>query len=294
MIKTIGKVNLRGIKKFKSGKVREVFDLDKYFLIVATDRISAFDYVLPTLIPEKGKVLNKLSVFWFNQTKNIIENHFITDNINEYPDELKEFKNIIEGRSMLVKKAMPIEVECVARGYIAGSLWKEYKESGVVAGEKIENLKQGDKFPTPIFTPATKSQSGHDINISYEQVKEMIGQDDAEFVKNKSIELYKFAHDYASKCGIILADTKFEFGRMDERIILIDEIFTPDSSRFWDPKLYKPGSSQVSFDKQFVRDYLLSTDWDRNSPPPKLPPDIVEKTVKRYKEALKRLTDIEI
>ena len=294
MSDVIGDVSLPGIKKFGSGKVREIFDLDIYFLIVATDRISAYDYILPTLIPQKGKILNKLSVFWFKQTKNIMENHFITDNVEEYPDELKKYKNTLEGRSMLVKKAEPIDVECVARGYIAGSLWKEYQESGIVAGEKIDNLKQGDKFPAPIFTPATKSHTGHDINISFKQTQDIVGKDDTEFIKSKSIELYNFAHDYALKHGIIIADTKFEFGKIDNKIVLIDEIFTPDSSRFWDPDLYKPGGSQTSFDKQFVRDYLSNTDWDKNSPPPELPQDIVDKTVKRYKESLKRLVDIDI
>ncbi|MGB3341861.1 MAG: phosphoribosylaminoimidazolesuccinocarboxamide synthase [bacterium] len=289
MIKSIGEVNLSGIKKFGSGKVREIFDLDDRFLIVATDRISAFDYILPTLIPDKGKILNKLSVFWFKTTKYIMENHFITDQVDEYPDELKKYKDILFDRSMLVKKAGPIDVECVVRGYIAGSGWKDYQKTGLVGGVKIDGLKQGDKLPYPMFTPATKAHSGHDENISYEKMKEVVLEHDAEFIKAKSIELYNFAHDYARERNIIIADTKFEFGRLDNRLILIDEIFTPDSSRFWNPELYKPGGSQASFDKQFVRDYLLSTNWDRNSPPPELPPDIVEKTVDRYKEALERI-----
>ncbi len=294
MTNDLGEVNLPGIKKLKSGKVREVFDLDKYFLIVATDRISAFDHILPALIPHKGEILNKLSVFWFKTTKNIVENHLITDNVDEYPNELKKFKAILTGRSMLVKKAKPIEVECVVRGYIAGSAWEEYKKSGTVAGEKFENLKQGDKLSSPLFTPATKAQTGHDENISFGQMQKIVGKNDAEFLRQKSIQLYDFAHDYASTCGIIIADTKFEFGRIDNKIILIDEIFTPDSSRFWDKSLYKPGKSQASFDKQFVRDYLLSTSWDRNSLPPDLPQDIVDKTVARYKEGIKRLVNKEI
>ncbi len=285
----IGKINLPGIKKFRSGKVREVFDVGDSFLIVATDRISAFDYILPTLIPHKGEILNKLSVFWFKATENIIENHFITDNIEKYPDELKKYKEMLEGRSMLVKKAKPIDVECVVRGYIAGSGWKDYQKTGLVGGLKFDNLKQGDKLPSSLFTPATKSHTGHDENITFEQMKQVVPEKDAEFIKEKSIELYNFAHNYAHERNIIIADTKFEFGRLDNKIILIDEIFTPDSSRFWDPELYKPGGSQASFDKQFVRDYLLSIDWDRNSPPPELPPDIVEKTLQRYEEALKRL-----
>jgi phosphoribosylaminoimidazole-succinocarboxamide synthase len=289
MTEPIGEVNLPGIKKFASGKVREIFDLGDRFLIVATDRISAFDYILPTLIPEKGKILSRLSVFWFNKTKYIMENHFITDQVDKYPGELKQYKDILADRSMLVKKANPLDVECVVRGYIAGSGWKDYQKTGLVGGVKLDNLKQGDELPDPMFTPATKAHTGHDENISFEQMKKVVPEHDAGFIKSKSIELYKFAHDYARERNIIIADTKFEFGKLDNRIILIDEIFTPDSSRFWNPELYKPGGSQVSFDKQFVRDYLLSTDWDRNSPPPELPPDIVEKTVARYKEALDRL-----
>lgn len=289
MTKPIGEVNLPGIKKYGSGKVREIFDLDNRFLIVATDRISAYDYILPTLIPDKGKILNKLSVFWFQTTKYIMENHFITDNIDEYPDELKKYKDILVDRSMLVKKAGPIDVECVVRGYIAGSGWRDYQKTGFVGSLKIDDLKQGDRLPYPMFTPATKAHSGHDENITYEKMKEVVPEDDAEFIKTKSLELYNFAHDYALKRNIIIADTKFEFGRLDNRLILIDEIFTPDSSRFWNPDLYKPGGSQASFDKQFVRDYLTSTDWDKNSPPPELPPDIVQKTVDRYKEALERI-----
>lgn len=289
MTEPVDEVNLPGIKKFGSGKVREIFDLGDRFLIVATDRISAFDYILPTLIPEKGKILTKLSVFWFNKTKYIMENHFITDQVDKYPSELKQYKDILVDRSMLVKKANPLDVECVVRGYIAGSGWKDYQKTGLVGGVKLDNLKQGDELPDPMFTPATKAHTGHDENISFEQMKKVVPEHDAGFIKSKSIELYKFAHDYARERNIIIADTKFEFGRLDNRLILIDEIFTPDSSRFWNPELYKPGGSQVSFDKQFVRDYLLSTDWDRNSPPPELPPDIVEKTVARYKEALDRL-----
>ncbi len=290
MNNAIATIDLPGIKKFKSGKVREIFDLGDTFLIVATDRISAFDYILPTLIPHKGKILSRLSVFWFKATERIIENHFITDNIEEYPSELKKFKEILSGRSMLVKKAKPVEVECVVRGYISGSAWKDYQATGLVGGMKFENLKQGDKFSSPLFTPATKAHTGHDENITFEHMLEIINKKEAEFIRDKSIELYNFAHTYALERNIIIADTKFEFGRIDSKLILIDEIFTPDSSRFWDPDLYKPGGSQVSFDKQFVRNYLLSTDWDRNSPPPELPPDIVEKTIQRYQEALKRLT----
>lgn len=290
MSKGIGEITLPGVKKLKSGKVREVFDLDEYLLIVATDRISAFDYILPTLIPEKGKILTELSLFWFEKTKSIIENHLVTAIVDEYPESIKQHKEILEGRSMLVRKAPPIEIECVARGYIACSGWKDYEKTGMIGGMSIPDLKEGDKLPKILFTPATKAHTGHDENISFEQMKDVVPSAEAELLKTKTIELYEFAHDYANAHNVIIADTKFEFGRMGDKIILIDEIFTPDSSRFWDPELYKPGGSQASFDKQFVRDYLLSTNWDRNSPPPRLPPDIVDKTLARYQEALARLT----
>jgi phosphoribosylaminoimidazole-succinocarboxamide synthase len=290
MNKTIGEAILPGIKKLKSGKVREVFEVPNAYLIVASDRISAYDWILPTLIPSKGQVLTALSAFWFNKTRAIIENHMITADVDAYPDELKQFKDTLQGRSMLVKKAHPIEVECVVRGYIAGSGWHDYQDTGMIGGKKINGLSQGDKLPEPLFTPATKSHTGHDENISFEKMKEVVPAEEAEFIRNTSISLYTFAHDYARERHVIIADTKFEFGRIGDKIILIDEIFTPDSSRFWDPDLYKPGGSQASFDKQFVRDYLTSTSWDKNSPPPELPPDIVEKTLARYREALTRIT----
>jgi phosphoribosylaminoimidazole-succinocarboxamide synthase len=290
MDNVIASIDIPGVQKLKSGKVREIFDLDDQLLIFATDRISAFDYILPTLIPNKGEILTQLSIFWFEATKDIIENHFITDHVDTYPQALQGYKDVLRGRSMLVKKAELIEVECVARGYLAGSAWNEYEKTGIVGGVAFSNLNKGDKFPNPLFTPATKSLSGHDINISFEEMKKMVPEKDAEFIKDITLELYKFAHDYALERGIVIADTKFEFGRLNDRIILIDEIFTPDSSRFWDRELYENQHSLIAFDKQFVRDYLLSTEWDRNSEPPALPPDIIEKTVERYKEALKRLT----
>ncbi|MGB7054607.1 MAG: phosphoribosylaminoimidazolesuccinocarboxamide synthase [bacterium] len=290
MENAIASIDIPGVKKLKSGKVREIFDLDDQLLIFATDRISAFDYILPTLIPKKGEILTQLSIFWFGATKDIIDNHFITDHVDTYPDVLKDYKDVLRGRSMLVKKAELIEVECVARGYIAGSAWNEYEKTGIVGGVAFSNLRKGDSLPHALFTPATKSFSGHDINISFEEMKKSVPEKDAEFVKHKTVELYKFAHDYALERGIVIADTKFEFGRLDDRIILIDEIFTPDSSRFWDKELYDKDRSLIAFDKQFVRDYLLGTDWDRNSEPPELPLDIVEKTYERYREALKRLT----
>jgi len=290
MDKAVGSIDIPGLKKLRSGKVREVFDLGDQLLICATDRISAFDYILPTLIPRKGEILNQMSVFWFEATNHIIDNHFISDDVNKYPPAVLDYKDILQGRSMLVNKAELIEVECVARGYIAGSAWNEYEKTGIVGGVACSNLKKGDKFPTPLFTPATKSFSGHDVNISFEEMKKTVPAKDAEYIKNKTIELYNFAHDYALERGIVIADTKFEFGRLNGKLVLIDEIFTPDSSRFWDKALYDKERSLIAFDKQFVRDYLLSTDWNRNSEPPELPPDIVEKTVERYREALKRLT----
>jgi phosphoribosylaminoimidazole-succinocarboxamide synthase len=290
MAEAIGEIHLPGIKKLKSGKVREVFDLKEHLLIVATDRISAFDWILPTLIPGKGKILTQLSLFWFKKTEPIIENHLIAASIDEYPADLKQHRGLLDGRSMLVKKAPPIEIECVARGYIAGSGWKDYKKTGMIAEMKIPGLQEGDKLPKTLFTPATKAHSGHDENISFEEMKTRVPAQDAELLKAKTIELYEYCHEFARSRNVIIADTKFEFGRLADRIILIDEILTPDSSRFWDPDLYQPGGSQASFDKQFVRDYLLSTDWDRNSPPPELPPEIVEKTLARYQEAYKRIT----
>jgi phosphoribosylaminoimidazole-succinocarboxamide synthase len=290
MERAVASIDIPGVHKLRSGKVREVFDLGDQLLIFATDRISAFDYILPTLIPKKGEILTQLSIFWFKATRNIIENHFITDDVDAYPDATKAYREILRGRSMLVRKAELIEVECVARGYIAGSAWSEYEKTGIVGDIAFDNLKKGDRFPNPLFTPATKSFSGHDINITFDEMKKTIPEKDAIFVKNKTIELYRFAHAYALERGIIIADTKFEFGRVKDGIIIIDEIFTPDSSRFWDKALYEKERSLIAFDKQFVRDYLLSTDWDRNSEPPELPLDIVEKTVERYKEALRRLT----
>ncbi len=290
MEQAVGSIDIPGLKKLRSGKVREVFDLGDQLLICATDRISAFDYILPTLIPKKGEILTQLSILWFQATNHIVENHFLTDDVNAYPPSVQAYTDVLTGRSMLVKKAELIEVECVARGYIAGSAWNEYEKTGIVGGIACSNLKKGDKFQTPLFTPATKSFSGHDQNISFEEMKKVIPPRDAEYIRNKTIELYNFAHDYALERSIVIADTKFEFGRLGDKIILIDEILTPDSSRFWDKELYDKERSLIAFDKQFVRDYLLSTDWNRNSEPPELPLDIVEKTVDRYKEALKRLT----
>ncbi|MBI3009005.1 MAG: phosphoribosylaminoimidazolesuccinocarboxamide synthase [Candidatus Omnitrophica bacterium] len=279
------------IKLFKRGKVRDVYDLGDKLLIISTDRISCFDVVLPTCVPHKGEVLTKLSVFWFEFTKDIIANHLITANINDFPKELLEYREVLDGRSMLVKKAKPIPVECVVRGYLSGSAWKEYKETQSVCGIKLpKGLKESDKLPQVIFTPATKEETGHDINVTQEYTEKEIGKSLAARLKEVSVALYKKASQYAETKGIIISDTKFEFGMDNDDVILIDEIFTPDSSRFWPKDEYKPGRSQVSFDKQFVRDYLETLDWDKTPPAPDLPPDIVEKTSQKYIEALKILT----
>ncbi|MFH1783488.1 MAG: phosphoribosylaminoimidazolesuccinocarboxamide synthase [bacterium] len=287
----ITKTELGGVKLFFRGKVRDVYDLGENILIVATDRISAFDFVLPTPIPEKGKILTKISVFWFNLLKDISPNHLIAYETDKYPEILAPHREILEGRSMLVKKAKRINIECVVRGYLAGSGWREYKESGTVCGIKLPaGLKESDKLPEIIFTPATKAQTGnHDINITNQQFIDNLGVELATTLKDRSIQLYKKASQYALERGIILADTKFEFGTIGDEVILIDEIFTPDSSRFWNKENYKPGKAQVNFDKQFIRDYLESLNWNKQPPVPELPQDIVAKTKDLYEEAYKRL-----
>lgn len=287
-------LELPGFEKHQSGKVREVFNVGENMLIVATDRISAFDRVLPTLIPLKGRILNELSAFWFGKTGRIVANHFISSDIDTYPLPVKKYRDILAGRSMLVRKAEPFKVECVVRGYVAGSAWQEYSSSGTVAGTKYRDLKQCDRFGEPLFTPATKAEAGHDENITFDRMADIVGIENARTLKAKSLELYAFAHGYALGRGIIIADTKFEFGLTGEGIILIDELLTPDSSRFWEADQYQPGQDQPSFDKQFVRNYLRGVNWDRNSDPPALPREIVERTVERYREAYRRLTGKEV
>jgi len=273
------------------GKVRDIYDANEYILIVTTDRISAFDVVMNEGIPYKGIVLTQLSIFWFKKTADIIPNHFVTDKLEEYPEPFNQYGDILKGRSMLVKKANPFPIECIVRGYLAGSGWKEYQKSGSVHGIPLpEGLQNSSQLPQPLFTPSTKAESGHDINISYEQMEKLIGTDLSNLLKEASIRLYKFGAEYARNKGIIIADTKFEFGLLNGDIILIDEILTPDSSRFWPAEAYEPGKSQPSFDKQYVRDYLESLDWDKTPPPPSLPDDIVENTSKKYQEILKILT----
>jgi len=270
------------------GKVRDIYDLDDKLLIVTTDRISAFDVILPTGIPNKGYVLTQLSKFWFEQTKSIVKNHLITTDVNEMPEECRKYADILNGRSMLVEKADPFPVECVVRGYITGSGWKDYLKTGKVCGIKLpDNLKESQKLEPPIFTPATKAEIGdHDENISFEKMVEIVGKDNAEKLKELTISIYEFARDLALKKGIIIADTKMEFGVKNGEIILIDEVLTPDSSRFWYEGAYEVGKPQNSMDKQFVRNYLETLHWDKKAPGPELPQDIVSKTSEKYMEIL--------
>ncbi|MGI6124025.1 MAG: phosphoribosylaminoimidazolesuccinocarboxamide synthase [Acetivibrionales bacterium] len=284
--------NFIDLPVFIKGKVRDVYEVgaDKLLMIV-TDRISAFDVVFDDLIPDKGCVLNGISEFWFDYCKDIIGNHVITTDVSEYPMGLSKFKEELKGRSMLVKRVKMVEAECIVRGYLEGSGLKDYKSTGEISGIKLpEGLKQADKLPEPIFTPSTKASEGHDINVSYEYVKKQIGEELASTLKEKSITLYKKAEKYALSRGIILADTKFEFGMLDGELVIADEMFTPDSSRFWELADYEPGRAQKSFDKQYLREYLESLDWDKTPPAPKLPQEVIEKTRAKYIEAYERIT----
>lgn len=278
----------------KRGKVRDIYDLGDYLLIVATDRISAFDVVLPTPIPNKGKILTLMTLFWFDFLKDLVPNHVVTAKVEEYPEVLKPYYELLHQRSMLVKKARVIPVECIVRGYITGSAMKEYQKTGKVCGIELPSgLKEADKLPEPIFTPSTKAEKGeHDINITFEEMVNLVGREVAEKLRNLSLTIYQRASSYAESRGIIIADTKFEFGfdLKTEELMLIDEVLTPDSSRFWPKELYSPGKSQVSFDKQFVRDWLKEIGWKETEPPPEIPPYVVEKTLEKYLEALFKLT----
>jgi phosphoribosylaminoimidazole-succinocarboxamide synthase len=288
---TVLNLELPGIKKVRSGKVRDIFDLGESLLFVASDRISAFDVVMPNGIPRKGEVLTQLSYFWFAQTESFQPNHLISRPGDPLPANLRPFADKLEGRSMIVKKAKPLAIECVVRGYLAGSGWKEYREKQSVCGIKLPpGLKDSSELPEPVFTPATKAETGHDENISFEEACRIVGGDIAESARYASVKIYNFARDYARKRGIIIADTKFEFGLLDDKLILIDEVLTPDSSRFWPADQYQPGKSQPSFDKQFVRDYLETLDWDKSPPGPKLPPEVIEKTTAKYLEAYEWIT----
>ncbi|GIK21241.1 MAG: phosphoribosylaminoimidazole-succinocarboxamide synthase [Ignavibacteriota bacterium] len=284
--------NFPTLKFVKKGKVRDLYDLGDYYLIVSTDRLSAFDVIMAQGIPFKGKVLNRISEFWFNHTSHIVKNHLITTDINKFPKECLKYADVLEGRSMLVKKTDVIPIESVVRGYITGSGWADYKRTGEVCGIKLpEGMEESEKFSEPLFTPSTKAEIGlHDENISEQKAKEIAGADTIKFIKEMTIEIYKSAVDYALSKGIIIADTKMEFGRIGNEIILVDELLTPDSSRFWPLDKYEKGKSQESFDKQFVRDHLISVKFNKQPPPPMLPEDIIHKTSEKYLEALKMLT----
>jgi phosphoribosylaminoimidazole-succinocarboxamide synthase len=283
---------LSGLRLFNRGKVRDIYDLGENLLLVATDRISAFDVILPTLIPGKGKILTALSEFWFGIVKDIIPNHLITTRFDEFPAACLPHRDKLEGRSMLVKKSTPAPVECIVRGYLAGSGWKDYQNTGRVCGIPLpQGLVEASRLEHPIFTPSTKAAIGaHDVNITFDEMLTKLGKKRAEAMRNSSIAIYQRASELAEKKGIVIADTKFEFGLEADQVILIDEVLTPDSSRFWPADGYHPGKTPDSFDKQFVRDYLLNLPWDMKSPPPKLPPEIVKKTQDKYAEALRRIT----
>ncbi len=286
----------QGLPLVRQGKVRDIFDTGDALLMVTTDRLSAFDVVLPDTIPDKGKVLNQISVFWFKQMEDIVGNHIISTNVDDYPEEFKPFREKLEKRSMLVKKAEPMAVECIVRGYISGSGWNSYLKEGHVCGIDLpQGLKESDRLETPLYTPSTKAEVGdHDINISFEETVNIIGKENAEKLRDLSLEIYNRGASLALEKGIIIADTKFEFGMLDGEIILIDEIMTPDSSRFWPKDDYAPGRGQKSFDKQAVRDWLTNSGWAKTPPGPKLPPEIVENTSRTYKEIFTRLTGEEI
>ncbi|RMF96681.1 MAG: phosphoribosylaminoimidazolesuccinocarboxamide synthase [Candidatus Schekmanbacteria bacterium] len=288
----ICETNFPELKLLRRGKVRDIYDLEDKLLIVATDRISAFDVILSEGIPFKGKVLTQISKFWFEQIKDIIENHIVSFNVEDYPPQCQKYKKVLNGRSMLVKKTEVLPVECVVRGYLSGSAFEEYKKTGkTVAGIDVgEGLMESSKLRTPIFTPSTKAESGHDENISFDEMRNIVGEKTAEEIRKYSIAIYERAVKIADERGIIIADTKFEFGKRDGKMILVDEVLTPDSSRFWPKDEYTPGRPQKSFDKQFVRDYLKSTGWNKVPPPPPLPEDIIIKTSNKYLDALQKLT----
>jgi len=284
--------DLPDLKLFASGKVRDIYQVDDdHLLLVATDRISAFDYVLATGIPQKGRVLTQLSLFWFDFLKHIVPNHLVTADVHKYPHELQKYAAQLHGRSMLVVRADMIGVECVVRGYLSGSGWKEYKTNGSVCGIKLPTgLRESDKLPEPIFTPATKATSGHDENISFEHMVTLVGRELSEQLRDLSIKVYQTAADYAEGRGIIIADTKFEFGRAPAGLVLADEVLTPDSSRFWPKDKYQPGGPQDSFDKQYVRDFLEAIKWNKQPPAPALPPEVAARTSEKYVEAYTQLT----
>ena len=289
------KTDLPGLKLRGRGKVRDIYDVGEHLLIVATDRLSAFDVVLPTPIPNKGKVLTQMSAFWFDHFKDSVPNHVVSTEVNDYPKSLHQFRDQLAGRSMLVKKAKVFPIECVARGFLTGSGLKDYNKTGRVCGIQLPaGLRDSDRLPQPIFTPATKVETGHDENISEEQAAKVIGKENIQKLKEVTLSLYSLAVDFAAQRGIIICDTKFEFGTIDGKICIVDEMLTPDSSRFWPADRYSPGKPQPSFDKQFVRDYLERINWNKQPPAPELPDDIVKATSAKYVEALRILTGSEL
>lgn len=280
---------------YTRGKVRDIFDLDDSLLIVVSDRISAFDVVFAELIPDKGRVLNSIAAFWFELTSGLVANHVISTCPEKYPSGLSSYSGELAGRSMWVKKAEMLPAECIVRGYLEGSGLKEYRKTGAIGGIELPaGLRQADKLPEPIFTPTTKAETGHDVNISFTQLTDLVGREMALLLREKSLNLYSEAADFAEQRGIILADTKFEFGTIDGELIIADEIFTPDSSRFWDAADYEPGRAQRSFDKQYLREWLETLDWDKTPPPPSLPAEVIGKTAEKYRQAYKMLTGKEI
>ncbi|MBU0545595.1 MAG: phosphoribosylaminoimidazolesuccinocarboxamide synthase [Proteobacteria bacterium] len=296
MVEAVHETDFSNIKLLKRGKVRDIYDLGDKLLMVATDRMSAFDVVMTEPIPEKGKILTQISLFWFDIIKPLIQNHVISSDVRDYPSDCRQYSDILNKRSMLVRKTEPLPVECVVRGYLSGSGWESYQKTGEICGVKLpKGLKESDRLPEPIFTPSTKEEVGiHDVNIDFNETAKRIGKELAEKVKKLSIDIYEKGAQIADKKGIIIADTKFEFGLLGNDIIIIDEVLTPDSSRFWPKDSYKPGGPQLSFDKQYLRDYLISIKWNRKPPAPSLPKDVIDNTRSKYIEALKRLTGTEL
>jgi phosphoribosylaminoimidazole-succinocarboxamide synthase len=292
MNRTVSETNFADLKLLKRGKVRDVYDLGEHLLMIATDRISAFDVVMPNPVPDKGIILTQISLFWFDIMQPLIQNHVVASDVKDYPEDCQPYTDALQGRSMLVKKAQPLPVECIVRGYISGSGWNEYKDSGSICGIPLpEGLKESQQLAEPIFTPSTKAEEGeHDINIDFNEAANLIGKAKAEKIRDLSVAIYKKGADLAGQKGIIIADTKFEFGSVGDDIILIDEILTPDSSRFWPKDSYRPGGPQKSYDKQYLRDYLNTLDWDKKAPGPALPDDVIAKTRQKYLDALIQLS----
>jgi phosphoribosylaminoimidazole-succinocarboxamide synthase len=292
MNRPVSETDFPELKLLKRGKVRDIYDLGDYLLMVVSDRISAFDVVMPEPIPDKGIILTQISMFWFDAVESLIQNHVVAHDVDQFPEVCRQYAEVLRGRSMLVKKAHPLPVECIVRGYVSGSGWKEYTEKGSICGIRLpEGLQESQKLPVPIFTPSTKAEHGeHDINIDFEEAAKLVGQTRAENLRQLSIEIYKTGVELADQKGIIIADTKFEFGLIEGDLILIDEILTPDSSRFWPKESYRPGGPQKSYDKQYLRDYLNSLDWNKKAPGPPLPEDVISDTRKKYLEALTQLT----